>query len=427
MIWQLMKRDMAMKTAPMMAIIFALIAVGFPLLPVPRSGDASLLTSVALGGIVSYLGFLIWLGMNSHSFSALYEAALPIAGRDLWLARVLSLLAIIWISILAALAGGLPRLPLLAVAAAFTAFILGVKCVRIRQLGAPKSVRTAAFQVAILGVIGGPYIARYLKAAHWRVLPSPVSVLAICVPASVALFWWGWTSVPKSFQVAPPGEVDSAPVPRHETAEPSGFGWSPVLLAIYGGQSILIMFAFVVGWMASGHHGVGVLAVITQNATRGRCRWLLSLPVSRRKLFGLIALTMAAATMLGSVVSIFVQTKHPLSPRVRFVEFAAEIATVYFVLFLAELPAWSRLSKLPAWVRWAPFLLSFVAVAFCFSDMTVFERLAATLPQAWWQLTPLLAIPTVATYWLAEKAFIEQEYRQLYIEKVNFARGRNSL
>ena len=422
MIWQLMKRDTTMKLAPTAAIMFALVAVGFPLLPLPPSGDVSRAASGALGVVVFGLGFMVWLAMNAQAHSALFESALPIDGRDLWLARVLGLLLVIWLPVLFAMAAGLPALPLLATAAVYCVLALGAKCIRIRRVGISQRVRISVFQVAVLGLAGGPFIARYLKSAHWLVLPSPVSVLAACLPAGAALFWWGWTSVPKSFQVASEGELPAAPGLRRESPEPLGFGWTPVFLAVYGGQSIFIMFAFVVGWMALGHYGVGVFAAITQNTTRGRCRWLLSLPVSRRKLFGLIAMTLAVATMLACVASVFVQTKHPLSPRVRLVEFAAEIAAVYFVLFLAELPAWSRLSKLRAWVRWVPFILSFVAESYAFSDVTVFQRLSVALPQSWWQLAPLLAIPTSATYWLAEKAFVEQEYRQLYIETKNLNR-----
>ena len=169
---------------------------------------------------------------------------------------------------------------------------------------------------------------------HWPALPSPASVLAICLPACVALFWWGWTSV-HVLQIAPIEEV-AMPLSRRETGNPAGFSWSPVLRTVYGGRPMLLMIGFVLFSLTRGVGTAGVMAAIPQNQMRAQYRWLLALPFSPRRLFRLIAMSAAAATILGSVAHIFIDTKHPLAPRARFVEFVAQLAVVYFVIFLTS-------------------------------------------------------------------------------------------
>ncbi len=56
-------------------------------------------------------GFSVWfvvaIAFAIQNQSALYEAVLPIAGRDLWLSRVLSLLAMIWLPVFIAMLIGI--------------------------------------------------------------------------------------------------------------------------------------------------------------------------------------------------------------------------------------------------------------------------------------------------------------------------------
>ena len=119
MIWQLLKRDLAMKTAPMFVVMFALIAVGYGFLP-------ALARAAAVGAIAACMIGPVFLFLVLQSQRGLYEAALPIDARDLWLSRVLSLLAMIWLPLLVVLATGLPRLPLFEAGAVFTTLVLAV-------------------------------------------------------------------------------------------------------------------------------------------------------------------------------------------------------------------------------------------------------------------------------------------------------------
>ncbi len=145
--------------------------------------------------ISSYPGFV--------SNCDLYEAALPIEARALWLSQVASRLALLWLPILAAtavLAIRGDRLPyLLAGASVWTVAILVVKRYRIREFSAPQWVRLGATIV--------PFAAFALhRRVHLDVPGGPVHagiVLASCGLASAALFLSGWLAVPKTFQIAP--------------------------------------------------------------------------------------------------------------------------------------------------------------------------------------------------------------------------------
>src|SRR6185295_2117687 len=69
------------------------------------------------GGLEFFLlfqmGFMVMLMFTLHAGRDWYEAALPIAGRDVWLSRVLSLLSLTWAPVAIGIAGGLPAPSLL--------------------------------------------------------------------------------------------------------------------------------------------------------------------------------------------------------------------------------------------------------------------------------------------------------------------------
>lgn len=397
MIRQLMKRNAAWIATPVIAVMFVILSVWHP-----RSlGSLGIFSLVIMSAI----------GSELLSNCTLYEAALPVEGRDLWLSRVLSLLTLLWGPVLAAVmafaAMGTPALPLLEVAAVYTVLLLAVKCFRIREFSSPRWSRIPGYCI-IFSALSVPLLLQ----SNW---PPAGPVLAGCAIASGALFFKGWTSVPKSFQIAPPEAAAVGRWFKPRDVHASRWVWSPVLRSAWGWgwQTTLLLLAVLsqlaIGSLVAAYVSLWISLIVMH--TQGR--WLVALPVAPRTLFGIVALPPAAAVVAGFVLGIFFDPDLPLDPRLRLMVLAAELALLYGTLFLGQFDGWRRLSQLRRWVRQTPFVLAGLAIlAAAYWHASVFEalrRATAVLPANVWLLSVVLAIPVVAAYWLAEKVFGEQE------------------
>lgn len=404
MIWQLMKRDAAWRWAPAAALIFAYLR-----LPVVHSGRWE---------VAGMLPLVMAMGVAAPSFminGTPFEGTLPIPGRALWLSRVISVLAMCWMPVLAGSAvtfftGGNAS-QLIEAGAAFTVVILLVKCIRVRELSGPRWLKMVPF-AAGMGALAA------LGPLDPVDRPSPGIVLAACGLASGGLFLWGWSTVPKSFEIAPPGT--GVPARPRATRAPSRFVWAPVWRSIFGWQmwfSLFLAFEFL---SIGGLYSVWYLgAVILLNGGRVRNRWLLPLPVSARKLFRMIMAPLAVAMVAASGLRIFLDTDHPLTPRMRVASLAGELTFFCFLMFLCGLVEWRRLGGIRLGIRAIPMALGIAIIpvaglvtrsrgsTWIFDE--ALRRMAAALPENGWLLAPALAIPVIASYALAEKIFAESE------------------
>ena len=167
----------------------------------------------------------------------LFQAALPICGRDIYCARVLSEVGVTWLMVLAMVAGiqsahrtagpGVTIL-LFEVGAILTLGHIAVYSVRTQELNVPRWWRVVvwAAMMILLGVAVLGVSVKNVYAASVSPVP-PIYGLAVCALASAIWFGKTWTSFPESFQVAPgkPGIQKSR---EHKSWLPS-FAWSPVL------------------------------------------------------------------------------------------------------------------------------------------------------------------------------------------------------
>ena len=175
-------------------------------------------------------------------------------------------------------------------------------------------------------------------------------------------------------------------------------------------------------WVACGVVG------LTQVQIRAECRWLLALPASPRRLFAWIAIPPAVVIVAACLASIFLDARHPLSPKGRLLEVGLQLGVLYGLIFLSELSAWRRLGRLRAarfgaWILWMPFAIAAFAPTFALPDTNALQRLADAIPGGLWQQAGLLAILAMAIYWLAEKAFREQEYRSVLLDSFPYRRA----
>ncbi len=133
MIWELIKRNPAWQVMP----VVALMVVASVLFAPSRSGGDSFLA----------IPFILFLGVPGvRQRSTLLQATLPIAGKQLFLSRIASLMACTWLPILAAVTVTVAlrsdrtwadHLPLFEAGAMITAVLLLFQCVRVRTIDPP--------------------------------------------------------------------------------------------------------------------------------------------------------------------------------------------------------------------------------------------------------------------------------------------------
>lgn len=400
MILQLMRRSGSFQQLAGLLLVLTIAAWGSRFIPVPpdRAGGLQLawVFGFALTGI-----FILALALTLQAQRAPFEAALPIARRDLWLSQGLTLLSLVWLPAVAVAACGWPLVPIFEVSAVLTALALAAKCVRPGESGSSRLHPARMIQVMAVSQFLFIVFRNYLRSLHWPAMPPPEIVFAAAGLASLGLFAYGLLSVPKSFQFAP---ADS---PLEATREPSRFIWTPVFLSLVSMKRMGILFFFVIGFMGSGQHGVGVMAAIPYVSLTRDCRWLMPLPVSARKLFALSSIPVALAILIGALLRQN-YAAHPLTPQAWFIAFAAELSGAYAVIFLLFLASSPQFSRLPAWLRWCPYASTYPGL----------PALAAFFPDSFNWLAPALPI----AWWLAMEAFARREYRRPYIESVNFSR-----
>jgi hypothetical protein len=411
MIWQLMKRDWAWRMTPWAAVLCAIFARG--------------------GWAYSALFFLAMVSWNDPGFLSncnVYEAALPIEARALWLSRIASRLALLWLPVLAATAALALRgdhLPyLLAGAGVWTVVVLVVKRFRIREFSVPRWVRFCAIIVpfAVFGPVG-PSLDAFGGPASARV------VLAICGVVGAALFLSGWFAVPKTFQSA--------------LVRPTGWGlrergrsrfvWSPVFRSIFRRPMWFTLFLLLSQLSIGSVFVPFVFLPVFLTMTRASQRWLSPLPVASRTLFRLTLAPLAGAIVVAAVIRVFVDREHPIAPRTRIVELAVELGILCLLLWLGELIDWFGLSRFKPSVRGIPLavgmvllLIPMVVGALSLNRLRAaspliaanswqtfdgaLRLLATALPENGLLLALTLTAPLAALYWLTEKTYAEMEY-----------------
>jgi hypothetical protein len=240
---------------------------------------------------VALLPALLLGGGNRRA--TLFDAALPIRGRTLFTARLLFLLATIWLPVCAAAAMLLAR----------------------GQAEAAAGFCASAMVITLAGVFGLTARIQEFDSGFSRVVFFVVAIIAIIVPVlwegnagtvllvSGLLAAWRlaqvWPRIPEGFQAAPI-EPRRALVEKQTRA--FGGGWLSILPLVRAAMPrlvvvMLVMVAFQ-GLMGSWTYGV-VASFGLPSMARRASRWLWGLPISRRTLLA-ITVVPYLATMAGS-------------------------------------------------------------------------------------------------------------------------------
>jgi hypothetical protein len=234
----------------------------------PSSGIVPVMESQAL--------FILALLARPTQRASHFEASLPVAGRQIALARILSSLAVIWgVALCCAIylvawngINGESLLQIAATAAIFTFVTL------LPQTTRPRQMAISCWRVAALWAPTA-----FCGALAWWLMP-PAATLAIFALASAAAFARIWTSAPLSYQAAP--REASAYHPATLNERQPGIPWWPVIRSI-GWQALGFAPSVVVSARMDVWGVACPFALFAYLSNRQRMRWLDSLPLSHRK------------------------------------------------------------------------------------------------------------------------------------------------
>ena len=360
------------------------------------------------------------LGATVAPGSTLFDAALPIRGREIVMARAVAALGVVllplvaWIAMLLASGGSTTVAQLLAEVALLFAFVATVphaiaRGVRIHS--APAS-----------------YVPRMAIAA------ATTAMLALCSPLVVtATFATGiaiallgvWLFVPDALQLST-SRTRRSPMSRTDAVTVMDAGWRwPIIQASV--HPILLILCLNLLWMAaflgSGVVSVAILTMIVPDVGESRMRWMAALPLSHRARL-IAAITPSVLFPALSIVigwSIYaVRSADPSQVAAAIVGIGTwlSVALLRLSLVQAGRVRWWR----PGWV--APVMSDVLAggAVFAFITWNVLDRVdgaevviprmidgirhvAAILPQNPLVVIAVVAVPVLASYLLLEWLF----------------------
>jgi hypothetical protein len=411
MIYQLLRRDPAWRLTP-----FAAAAAGLCVLAASKA--VGILVFATLLGVWPFLA-------GVHRRATLFQAALPIPAKDMFVTRCVALTSLLWLPVLAAagvavLKGGLEwkgaAPALIDCGAAATLITIALLPLRLMEIESPPQL------VMSLWYLGaGAFLAAFLT------LPS-APVLAFCAIASVALFLRAWRAMPESFQVAP---LEARKPSRHRQAESEpAIPWLILLRSVIPLRGLLflplvfqVLFTHAASWPLVCFVGIfGVTGLLQpQN------RWLHALPVARRKLLAIVTAVTLYVVVLYSISVAFGWGGRP--------GFRLGVINVVCIMLvcMSELilvVAWGshRIRRLPMWSRQIVFIPAAIVVVLGGPARMLSSRartagigrletflldLSRRLPENPAAIVVLGAIAFAAMFWLLEKLDAQAEWPEL--------------
>jgi hypothetical protein len=214
-----------------------------------------------------------------HRRTTLFEAGLPIPGRQILAARLLVVLALVWFPALAimgetvVLRGWNDALPLLELALVSTLLVLAVQSLRIRETNPPRFTYALGFAACALSL--APQLL-----AHWGV------VLGISLAGIAALLARFWRSVPEGFQIAPAEAKRTIPFKwrRPSSRRVRLPVWWPAWRSFFKWRDLADLIWIVFPLDLGMYLVVSMWILKPAVAACQRLEWLLVLPITRRRM-----------------------------------------------------------------------------------------------------------------------------------------------
>ena len=258
-----------------------------------------------------------------------------------------------------------------------------------------------------------------------------ISAMAICALTSVTLFWKTWNSIPESFQIA--SQETTQPKSRDRKFRLPTIPWMPVLRAFFAketrGMTLVPLMIGIAGWASLGIILVCVWIVITISGVRRLHQWLLSLPISRQKLFLPIVLISFTSFTLGSLIHFALL--HGSAPQI-IINLMAVAAMSLLGVLASEIPQFIRRRSLRRYLLWltlAAYGVWGYAIWRWFLPLPGSGKLRMTPMDMWLgnilpASLPLLIVTAFAVvgilYWLAYQGFRRAEVgRRPQIQRIH--------
>jgi hypothetical protein len=292
MIWQLVKRDPAWRRALICAAAGAVICPALPR---------------EFIGMFAFVVGMLWLQSQPYRRATDFQAALPIRASDLFLVRILSYFALVWLP----MASGAALLLLVGKPVEDVASLV--------EIGAGFSVLVlVALSSRVREIAGSPWASNLSVAIVWtagytiwqgQLVPRAV-LMAVCAVVCAVLFWNIWRQLPPSFEVLP--AKPTLPVSRRGNSAVPALVWSPILRSLFVPRTLfflpMIVFLSVGGqWL-----WVSMFCIFPVLATMPRMPWALGLPVRRGALLAVILLPSVMAFLLGVLLGNWFGERPPI-------------------------------------------------------------------------------------------------------------------
>jgi hypothetical protein len=295
MVYELIKRD------PMRLTLGWTTAITLAVSPILAAKAPGMLPLACW--TVTWLAAMAWGGNRASRF----QAALPIAGRQLFLARMALLLAALWLPAFACIASA--RLFSGAVGVNIASRLLELAAASTLTLICLQALRPELVKISVWISFVPIWV---IFAFTQRPQPSDRiaiarQVTAICLLASAGAFVWVWRLlVPKSYRLAPDGSRQDAPAEPRSLARPlsearprSSWAWMPVVRSAFCWQTSFVWFMLFFGATSQlGGPTASIFLAMGWLGIRPRVAWLRALPVTRRA--ELVSITVPALVLLAA-------------------------------------------------------------------------------------------------------------------------------
>lgn len=379
-----------------------------------------------------------------------FEASLPIHARQIFCARVIALLAFVWLPVLAAVAVNV----MLGGSSAWTAaeVDVGIGSVFTVLALSPLCIRVGNFTVSTKhrGLIDLNYVISFTALiSSALVLPhiSVVVVLGVFFMATASLLGYAWAHIPESFQILS-AEREEGFQQKPTTAIPQSsraagvLVWAPLLrtlsLSSYAFLFAVVPMLFFIGPWAWPFLTFVFAAVFLQ--IHFRSHWLFTLPISRHKLFATLSLPLLGVLIGACSLNVYFrfsfvedpQLDGAVTAKMVLITITAMAASSLLAVLLVNFAWWHRIGRtlritVPSICGLA--LVSFVVFAVAqpsFSDNykrqhgesmagVVLVGASRILPDDIFALAGIAVIFVGGLYWLASKQFSELEVSSLRI------------